>query len=556
MYDIASSILQQKLAQVPGVGQVTVGGGALPAVRVDVNPVALNSTGLGLEDVRASLAAANANRPKGEVADIKRVWSLSTTDQLLQGRRVPAARRQLPRTAPRSAWPTSPTSPTRSRTSARPASPTASRPSSSSSSASRAPTSSTPWTASGPSCPSSGPRSRRPSTCRCSSTPPGRSGPRSGTSRSRSSSPSRLVILVVFIFLRSARSTFIPSVAVPISLIGTFGVMYLLHYSIDNLSLMALTIATGFVVDDAIVVIENITRHLEAGMSPLAAALQGGRGDRLHGPLDQPVAGGRLHPHPAHGRHRRPALPRVRRHAVGRHRRLAGRLADGDADDVRQASAAVRQGAADGRLYRASERWFAAILRGYERALGWVLRHQRLTLAVTLATMAATIFLYVKIPKGFFPQQDTGRLTGRSSPTRTPRSRPSGGGSTEFIDTMTDDPAVENVGRIPRRRHRQRGPDVREPEAQGRARRDGRPGHRAPAREARPRPRGHALFAVGPGRARRRPLRRGPVPVHAPGRRPGRAVRVGAPRLREAAPAQGAHRRQQRPAEQRPRGRR
>ena len=127
-----------------------------------------------------------------------------------------------------------------------------------------------------------------------------------------------LVILVVFVFLRNVRATVIPSVAVPVSLVGTFGVMYLLGYSLDNLSLMALTIATGFVVDDAIVVIENITRYLEQGMAPVEAALAGRRGNRLHGRVDQPLAGGGVHSDPADGRHRRPAVPRVRRDAVGR----------------------------------------------------------------------------------------------------------------------------------------------------------------------------------------------------------------------------------------------
>jgi hypothetical protein len=123
-----------------------------------------------------------------------------------------------------------------------------------------------------------------------------------------------LVVLVVFLFLREVWATIIPSVAVPLSLVGTFGVMYLLGYTIDNLSLMALTIATGFVVDDAIVVIENITRYLEMGMKPFDAAMKGS-GDRLHGAVDEHLADRRLHSHSADGRHRGQALPRVRRHS-------------------------------------------------------------------------------------------------------------------------------------------------------------------------------------------------------------------------------------------------
>ena len=134
------------------------------------------------------------------------------------------------------------------------------------------------------------------------------------------------MILVVFVFLRNVRATLIPSVAVPVSLIGTFGVMYLCGYSLDNLSLMALTISTGFVVDDAIVVIENITRHLEAGMKPFPAALLGRAGNRLHRALHERVAGGGVHPDSADGRHRGPPFPRIRGHAFGGHRRLAGRF--------------------------------------------------------------------------------------------------------------------------------------------------------------------------------------------------------------------------------------
>ena len=134
----------------------------------------------------------------------------------------------------------------------------------------------------------------------------------------------------------------IPSVAVPLSLVGTFGVMYLLGYSLDNLSLMALTISTGFVVDDAIVVIENITRYIEEGMPPVAGRVERRARDRLHRALHEHFAGGGLHSDPADGRHCRPPVPRVRGHAERGHRRLAGRLADHHADDVREISALRR----------------------------------------------------------------------------------------------------------------------------------------------------------------------------------------------------------------------
>ena len=161
-----------------------------------------------------------------------------------------------------------------------------------------------------------------------------------------------LVILVVFLFLRNGRATLIPSVAVPVSLIGTFGVMYLLGYSLDNLSLMALTIATGFVVDDAIVVLENITRHIEAGMPRCEAALQGARevGFTVLSMSLSLIAV--FIPDPADGRHRRPAVPRIRRHAVGRDPDLAGGVADHHADDVRASCCAREPASGSGRLYR------------------------------------------------------------------------------------------------------------------------------------------------------------------------------------------------------------
>jgi len=443
MYDIASSVLQQKLAQVPGVGQVTVGGGALPAVRVDINPVALNSTGLGLEDIRASLASANANRPKGEVAGINQVWSLSTTDQL----RLAAEYRPLivsfrDGAAVRLADVANVTDSVEDIRTA-------------------------------------GLANGKPAIIMIISRQPGANiiatveGVRAVLPQLRAMIPPTidlsvlidatrtvrasvrdvkitllialsLVILVVFLFLRSVRSTFIPSIAVPISLIGTLGVMYLLRYSIDNLSLMAMTIATGFVVDDAIVVIENITRHLEAGMSPMAAALKGAEeiGFTVLSISLSLIAVfipillmggivGRL----------------FREFAVTLSIAIGVSLVVSLTATPMMCAKLLKPHSQDrgGRLFRASERWFAAILRGYERALGWVLRHQPLTLAVTLITMAATIFLYVKIPKGFFPQQDTSRLTGSIIADQDTSFQAQRRRLTEFVDTVTSDPAVENV---------------------------------------------------------------------------------------------------------------
>ncbi len=276
MYDIASSVLQQKLSQVKGVGEVDVGGGALPAVRVDANPTILNHFGLGLEDLRAALNRANANRPKGALADDRQTWWLSTTDQLLKAdayrpliityRNGGAVRVGDVATVTDSVEDIR----TGGLANGKPAvllviyrEPGANIIETVDRVLDLLPLL----------------RASIPPTIRLSVV-------LNATTTIRASvrdveltllASLSLVVLVVFLFLRSARSTLIPSIAVPISLLGTFGGMYLAGYSLDNLSLMALTIATGFVVDDAIVVIENITRHLEQGMTPLDAALRGAR---------------------------------------------------------------------------------------------------------------------------------------------------------------------------------------------------------------------------------------------------------------------------------------
>ena len=171
-----------------------------------------------------------------------------------------------------------------------------------------------------------------------------------------------LVIMVVFLFLRNLRATLIPGIVVPLSLIGTFGVMYLFGYSIDNLSLMALTISTGFVVDDAIVVIENISRYLEQGYSPFRAAVTGHRGDRLHRDVDQHLADRGVHSDSADGRDRRPAVPRVRGHPRGGGRGLDGDVADHHADDVREAAASPSTIASTGASTRPAKMCSTAML--------------------------------------------------------------------------------------------------------------------------------------------------------------------------------------------------
>ena len=260
MYDAASTILQQKMAQVKGVGQVFVGGSSTPAVRVDVNPTQLNSFGLSLEDVRAVLGTANANRPKGSLADKNERWQLSTTDQLMKAKEyrplVIAYRNGAAVTLSDFASVQDSVSDVRNLgiANGKPAvlvyifrQPQANI----IDTVDRVKAILPQLKASIPVAINVRILSDRTTTIRASVR---------DVQRTMAISMG-LVIMVVFLFLRSVRTTLIPAVVVPVSLVGTLGVLYLFDYSLDNLSLMALTIATGFVVDDAIVVIENITRH-------------------------------------------------------------------------------------------------------------------------------------------------------------------------------------------------------------------------------------------------------------------------------------------------------
>ena len=220
-----------------------------------------------------------------------------------------------------------------------------------------------------------------------------------------------LVILVIFVFLRNVWATAIPAIAVPVSLVGTFGVMYLLGYSVDNLSLMALTIVTGFVVDDAIVVIENITRHLEEGIPPMEAALKGSAeiGFTVLSMSASLTAvfipilmmGGIV------GRLFREFAVVL---SVAVFISLLASLTTTPMMCARFLKANKKEG--HNWAYRLSESGFNALLAGYDRGLRWVLRHQLFTLGVMLATVCLSVYLYIVIPKGFFPQQDTGTLSG------------------------------------------------------------------------------------------------------------------------------------------------
>ena len=345
LYDAASNVLQQSLSQVTGVGQVTLGGSSLPAVRVEINPSSLSKYGVGLESVRAALAAANANSPKGALEVGERRYQLYSNDQA----RIAAEYRDLI-----VAWRNG--SPVRLSDVAEVIDSVENIRNEGQANGKRSvlvliylqPNANVIETVDQikavlPELQAALPNdvdlqvvSDRTITIRASLREVEHALIASVI----------LVVLVTFAFLRSARAGFVAAVAVPVSLIGTFGGMYLLGYSLNNLSLMAMAIAAGFVVDDAIIVLENISRHIEAGMSRIKAALLGAREVGFTVRLDEPVADRGVHPHPADGRHRRPPVPRVRGHAHDRHPDLHGRVAHHDAHDVRLRAAAPQHGQA------------------------------------------------------------------------------------------------------------------------------------------------------------------------------------------------------------------
>src|SRR5262245_2057435 len=443
MYDAASSILQQKLSETEGVGLVAVGGGALPAVRVAVNPRLLNNLGLGLEDVRSSLARSNANRPKGNLEDASHVWQIGTTDQLLKADEyrplIIAFRNGAPVALSDIATVRDSVEDTRTLglVNGKPAIPII---------VFREPGANIIATVDRV-------REQLP-TLQASISPAIKLSvvlDRTLTIRDSVRDVEialgfsvLLVVLVVFVFLRDLRTTLIPSVAVPVSLIGTFSVMYLAGYSIDNLSLMALAIATGFVVDDAIVVIENITRYLEQGLRPVDAAIRGAKeiGFTVLSISLSLVAVfipilsmggivGRL----------------FREFAVTLSVAIGVSLLVSLTTTPMMCARLLRPESEipRGRIYRASERAFQWILDQYEATLSWVLRHQPLMLLVTLATIVLTVFLYVSIPKGFFPQQDTGRLIGAIQGDQNTSFQAMSRLLTQFAEIVQEDPAVGNV---------------------------------------------------------------------------------------------------------------
>src|SRR6478735_8728656 len=451
LYDAASTIMQQRLLQIEGVGQVNVGGGALPGVRVDINPTQLNNTGLTLEDVRAMLSQQNANIPKGQLADERKTADILANDQLLKAKDyeplIVAYRTGAPVTLSDIASVRDSVENIRAAgyLNGKAAIPLV---------IFRQPGANIIQTvdrvkAALPSLKASMPAAINMQVVL----------DRTQTIRASVFEVERtlviailLVVLVVFLFLRNGRATLIPAVVVPTSLIGTFGVMYLCGYSLDNLSLMALTISTGFVVDDAIVVFENVTRHLEQGVRPMQAALKGARevGFTVLSISLSLVAVftpillmggivGRL----------------FREFAVVLSTAILVSLAISLTTTPMMCAFLLRSGSARatagqqakqrGRFGQVSENVFGWVADCYKRSLQIVLRHPAITLGVLIVTIAATLWLFVVVPKGFFPEQDNGTIFGGMQGPQDSSFQAMQAAALRVSETIKNDPAVAAV---------------------------------------------------------------------------------------------------------------
>jgi multidrug efflux pump len=466
MYDLASSILAQKLSQVDGVGEVTVGGGALPAVRVEVNPAAINRYGIGMEDLRNAITATNTNRPKGALEDGAQRWQVLDNDQATKAADYMPIIVSWSNGAPVRLSDVAEV--TDSVQDLRNAGSFNGRPSISVV-LNRQPNANIIDTVDRVRALLPQLRASIPSSVNLDV-----ALDRSPTIRASLSQVEQtllisiaLVILVVFLFLRSARATLIPVVAVPVSLVGTFGVMYLAGYSLNNLSLMAITIATGFVVDDAIVVLENVTRHLEQGMRPFQAALLGAREvgftvlsmslsliavfipillmggivGRLFREFAVTLSAAILVSLVASLTVTPMMCARLLR------RRPAGAGAEGApgnaAGDRKTPPGPLRR---SWRRVSAASAWiFDAGLRGYDRSLSWALGHGAVMLLILAATVALNVYLYIVVPKGFFPQQDTGRLIGFIQADQSISFQAMRQKLADFVATVKSDPDVDNV---------------------------------------------------------------------------------------------------------------
>ncbi|WP_174849064.1 multidrug efflux RND transporter permease subunit MdtC [Yersinia artesiana] len=442
LYDFASTQLAQKIAQTEGVSDVSVGGSSLPAVRVELNPSALFNQGVSLDAVRQAISAANVRRPQGSIDSSEQHWQVQANDE------IKTAEGYRPLIIHYNNG-----SPVRLQDVAN-------------------------IVDSVQDVRNAGMSDGKPAVLLVISREPGANiiatvdriraelpalrasipasielniaQDRSPTIRASLDEVERslviavaLVILVVFLFLRSGRATLIPAVAVPVSLIGTFTAMYLCGFSLNNLSLMALTIATGFVVDDAIVVLENISRHLEAGVKPMAAALRGVRevGFTVLSMSISLVAvfiplllmeglPGRLF--------REFAV--TLSVAIGISLVISLTLTPMMCAHLLRAQPAGKQ-----QRIRGLGKVLMAIQQGYGRSLNWVLGHTRWVMVVLLSTIALNVWLYISIPKTFFPEQDTGRMMGFIQADQSISFQAMQQKLKDFMKIVSADPAVDNV---------------------------------------------------------------------------------------------------------------
>ena len=444
MYDAASTVLAQRLAQVNGIGQVSIGGGALPAVRVELDPNKLAANGMALEDVRIAITASNANRPKGFVEDATRSWQIGANDQatvaadyapiILRYRNGSAVRLQDVGNVVDSVQDVRNYGVANGKPSILLI-------------LNKAPGANIIESVDKVRALLPQLRATIPSTIKLEvvmdRTPTIRASLRE-MERAMGISVG-LVILVVMLFLRKVRVALIPAVAVPVSLCGTFVVMYLLGYSLDNLSLMALTVATGFVVDDAIVVLENITRHMERGKTALQASLLGAREigftvvsislSLIAVFIPVLLMGGIV------GR-------LFREFAVVLSASILVSMVVSVTTTPMMCAALLKapaQGIAPSRMGRWSKAFGGWVMHGYRRSLAWALRHQPITLLVFFAVVGLNFYLYGAITKGFFPQQDTGRVIGFIQADQATSFQAMQLRLDRFLAVVKADPAVEHV---------------------------------------------------------------------------------------------------------------
>jgi multidrug efflux pump subunit AcrB len=479
LYDQADSVIAQKISQVSGVGQVVVGGSAKPAVRIEANPILLSHSGLGLEALRAVIGSVNVNKPKGYLTDNKLRYNISATDQLF------GSAAYAPLIVATNHGPVSS------------ASASTGLPASVASAVTSASTAATPATTAAEvrdvtrikdvgqvvdsveDIYTAGSFNGKPAILINVMKAPGgnviamvddvlnllpllqASVPpavkvtvalnRTIAIRESVRDVTRtlvisilLVIVVVFVFLREFRSTLIPSLSVPLSLLGTFAIMYLMGYTLDNLSLMALTISTGFVVDDAIVVMENIARHLEAGMNPYDAAMLGSReiGFTVASMSISLIAVfipillmegivGRL----------------FREFAIMLSTSIIVSLAVSLSTTPMLSARFLKAHGAQqhGWLYRLGERTLKRLTDEYAIGLRWVLRHQTFILMLTLLTFGLNFYLYTIVPKGFFPEMDSGRLSGQIRGQQDVSFHTLIQKSTSLVDVVREIPGIQNV---------------------------------------------------------------------------------------------------------------